>query len=710
MAHSRWWIGAALAALMVVTSLGPALTLAQESGSAPATLATAEVVVDAQLHAEPAAEAAALEFLSAGTTVTLMDLPLTSPFDGQLWVQVASLQALGYLPLAVLSTAPADPEPAPLPEVIAWDTIEAPAPVACRTEPRDDATHITDLVTGQEVGQTDVPFDGWIAVICAETEGYVPAWVFESPADPVDTGAPPVAETPPVTETPAEPAPQPTESPAPPTEPAETPEAPAETPVTETPQPEPTAVPTTDANGDPVIDESFVEIAAATGSLGYVRGTDGDGVRCRSGASTSSATITVLPEGASVAVRGAASGSWQAVICAGQNGFVWADYLGNSPSSGSGSGSTGVVRGTDGDGLRCRSSAGFGGPVITILAPGASAAIRGATQGGWVPVVCAGQNGFVHADYFGAPGSGSGSSSSGGFATGQSVRVANTDGDGVRFRSSASYTGSVIAVLAEGAGLVVRSGSTGEWIAVTRGGSNGFVHRDFLVAGAGTSSGNSGTVGSSNLAAGSHARVTDFLRIRSGASFSASTLDIASTGIVVKITGAPTNGFYPVDWGGLRGYMHADYLVWTSQALSSRSAGSPSRGDAGSGSSSASGSAMAQFAQRYLGYPYVWGGRGPSSFDCAGFVYWVAINRGGINLVGGVINQWTFGRPVPYGQLQPGDVVFFQNTYQPGLSHNGIYIGNNQFVHASNPTDGVIISNLSSPYYANRWYGARRVV
>ena len=59
--------------------------------------------------------------------------------------------------------------------------------------------------------------------------------------------------------------------------------------------------------------------------------------------------------------------------------------------------------------------------------------------------------------------------------------------------------------------------------------------------------------------------------------------------------------------------------------------------------------------------------------------------------------------------LQPGDVVFFQNTYKFGLSHVGIYIGGGQFVHAGNESPGVHISDLDSSYYASRWYGARRM-
>jgi len=67
------------------------------------------------------------------------------------------------------------------------------------------------------------------------------------------------------------------------------------------------------------------------------------------------------------------------------------------------------------------------------------------------------------------------------------------------------------------------------------------------------------------------------------------------------------------------------------------------------------------------------------------------------------------GTPVAFGDLRPGDLVFFQNTFTWGLSHVGIYVGDGMFIHAQNEETGVVISSLTSTYYATRWYGARRI-
>ena len=173
--------------------------------------------------------------------------------------------------------------------------------------------------------------------------------------------------------------------------------------------------------------------------------------------------------------------------------------------------------------------------------------------------------------------------------------------------------------------------------------------------------------------------------------------------------GSKSNGFYPVDWDGLTGFMHGDYLTKTSQALSDRSGstGSPSSG--GGGSAGGGNGGVVGIAMQYLGYPYVWATAGPNSFDCSGFTYWVVKNVLGRDIGRGLFTQELAGRSISRSSLQPGDLVFFQNTYTWGLSHVGIYVGNNQFIHAQNESTGVVISDLNSTYYSSRWYGAVRL-
>lgn len=111
---------------------------------------------------------------------------------------------------------------------------------------------------------------------------------------------------------------------------------------------------------------------------------------------------------------------------------------------------------------------------------------------------------------------------------------------------------------------------------------------------------------------------------------------------------------------------------------------------------------------KLLGAPYVWGGSSPSGFDCSGYV-WYAAKQAGKSISRGLLGEYNSGPHPSHDELKPGDLVFFQNTYSAGLSHNGIYIGNNQFVHAADEAAGVTISSLGTAYWSSHWFGATRL-
>jgi cell wall-associated NlpC family hydrolase len=118
---------------------------------------------------------------------------------------------------------------------------------------------------------------------------------------------------------------------------------------------------------------------------------------------------------------------------------------------------------------------------------------------------------------------------------------------------------------------------------------------------------------------------------------------------------------------------------------------------------SSSYSGAAGVALSYIGTPYVWAGSSPGGFDCSGLVMY-AYSKMGVSLPHSSYAQWNVGTAVPKDQLQAGDIVFFD-----GLGHEGIYIGNGQFVHAPHTGDVVKVSNLDSGSYAYSYVGARRV-
>lgn len=122
------------------------------------------------------------------------------------------------------------------------------------------------------------------------------------------------------------------------------------------------------------------------------------------------------------------------------------------------------------------------------------------------------------------------------------------------------------------------------------------------------------------------------------------------------------------------------------------------------------GEALVNTALQYVGYPYVYAGASPATgFDCSGFTWYVVQATLGRDIGRGVESQWSAGTQVSYEDLQPGDLVFFANTWGPGLTHVGIYIGGGQFVHAENEMTGVVIGDLGSDYYAAHYAGAVRL-
>lgn len=117
---------------------------------------------------------------------------------------------------------------------------------------------------------------------------------------------------------------------------------------------------------------------------------------------------------------------------------------------------------------------------------------------------------------------------------------------------------------------------------------------------------------------------------------------------------------------------------------------------------------VAQTAKRYLGVPYVWGGKTPSGFDCSGFTSYV-LNTNGIYAKTSAAQQYGQGYWVSKANLMRGDLVFF-STYKPGPSHVGIYLGNGKFINASSGWGKIVISELSNPYFAAHYLGAKRII
>lgn len=126
----------------------------------------------------------------------------------------------------------------------------------------------------------------------------------------------------------------------------------------------------------------------------------------------------------------------------------------------------------------------------------------------------------------------------------------------------------------------------------------------------------------------------------------------------------------------------------------------PAAGDAGD--------QVAAIAEQFVGYRYLWGGHSPSGFDCSGFT-WYVYKQAGISIpLHDLAGQLNAGPRISRGDLEPGDLVLFQNTYKAGLSHSGIYLGGGRFINAETEASGVQVRSLSDPYWSPRFVGGSR--
>lgn len=249
---------------------------------------------------------------------------------------------------------------------------------------------------------------------------------------------------------------------------------------------------------------------------------------------------------------------------------------------------------------------------------------------------------------------------------------------GLNLRSSASTDSTVLATLANGTQVdVISTTADGCWHEVSYNGVTGYLSGDYLKV-------------EEEKVYGQV--VVGPLNIRTGPGTQYASAGTLSTGAIVEIvdTVGGVGGWYETE----DGYVSSDYVTIV---------------DASVVSASANGNAIAQYALQFVGYPYVYGGSSPSGFDCSGFVRYVCSQKGySVNRIASA--QMDNGTPVSYSQLQPGDLVFFNNgNSSKRATHVGIYIGNGQFVHASTSTTGVIISDMNSAYYTTGFVGARRL-
>lgn len=284
--------------------------------------------------------------------------------------------------------------------------------------------------------------------------------------------------------------------------------------------------------------------------------------------------------------------------------------------------------------------------------------------------------------------------------------VAFVSANSLRLRSSASTSSTTLDYASKGE-VVVLLGKSGQWYKVIYNLQVGYMHSNYL---------NAATKENAELGYGNVNG--SGVNVRSGPGTGYAVLAQAGINDKVYIIGI-NETWFKVIYGSQIGYIRSDYVDLTeipyeNEAstktplfyVGGKSTGVTPSAAALNGTVSVSTSKIISTAKQYIGVPYLWGGITPNGFDCSGYVQYV-FNQCGITLPRTVAQQWTVGISISKSNLREGDLVFFKTG--SAVSHMGIYIGNNQFIHAST-SKGVVISSLSNTYWSNCYYGARRVI
>ena len=332
-----------------------------------------------------------------------------------------------------------------------------------------------------------------------------------------------------------------------------------------------------------------------------------------------------------------------------------------------------------------------GGAVITTLSKGTTVAVLN-NSSSWYKVSVNGKEGYVSGEYL-----------TGTTATDVALGTGTVKcSSSVNFRSAPNTSSTSYGELKNGTKVNVVGVSSG-WYKVTYNGKTGYIHPDYITlasSSAGTAIAPSNTVTSTTGTAGT-VKCSSSVNLRSEANTSSSILAELKNGTAVTVV-STSNGWSKVSYAGKTGYISADYLV----TASSGTAISPSN-TAASVSISAKRQSVLNYAAQFLGVPYVYGGSTPSGFDCSGFTSYVFKNTvGSIPRVAQA--QYDATTRVSRDDLLPGDLVFFGSSTS-SISHVGIYVGSNQFIHAPSTGDVVKYSSLTGSY-ATRYQGAGRVI
>ncbi len=458
----------------------------------------------------------------------------------------------------------------------------------------------------------------------------------------------------------------------------------------------------------------------ANGKTGYVSSqylsvtgkVSASSLNMRSTPSTSGTKVTSLSSGTQVKILESLDG-WYRVEANGKTGYISSQYVSLAQSQSSAvapppaaqeSNLTGTVSASS---LNVRSTPSTSGTKVTSLSSGTQVKILESLDG-WYRIEANGKTGYVSSQYISLERS-EPAATTPPPATQESNLTGTVSASSLNVRSTPSTSGAKVTSLSSGTQVKILESLDG-WYRIEANGKTGYVSSQYVTESQPEQATDSPVVSQPEPQPAPPADPqpevqpqpeappqdsktygmvsTSVLNVRSGPGSSHEKVASLSSGAQVEIL-EKLDGWYRIE----NGYVSSEYIILLDGSMSALQA------------------EIVAYARTFLGCAYVYGGNGPKSFDCSGLTKYV-YKHFGYNINRTATQQLKNGVTVSKENLQPGDLVFFNSTNNDinKATHVGIYIGNGQFLHASNKKVGVTITSLSDAYRVRTYTTARRII
>lgn len=333
-----------------------------------------------------------------------------------------------------------------------------------------------------------------------------------------------------------------------------------------------------------------------------------------------------------------------------------------------------------GDSLRLRESASTDSAILTTAVKGTDVVVLEDQADGWYKVSLAGAEGYMSASYLSVS-----LQADADLGTG----TLDTDGSTLNLRAGPGTEYDTLTAIPADATLTL-TGIDNGWYKTSYKDVEGYICSDYVIL----SESSDASLAHADLGTGILNTGGSSLNLRAGPGADYDKLASIPAGAVLTLTGSE-NGWYKTSYNGMEGYVSGDYIVLSDGAVASNS------------------ELVAQvvaYAEQFLGRPYVYGSAGPNSFDCSGFTSYV-YKHFGYSLNRSAAGQYSNGTPIDQSQLQPGDLLVWR-AYGSSktATHVGIYIGGNQYIHASSTGGCIKINDMDYASGSRYLVGVRRIL